>query len=58
MNPYFDFGLLLGLWATAAITQRDMICAGMVFVLMIIDMWFHSLDNSLMRQRNHVGSKE
>lgn len=48
MNSYFDIGLLLGLWAAAAITQRYMICAGMVFVLMIIDIWFHSLDNSLL----------
>ena len=47
MNVYVDIGLLLGLWAIAATTQRYMICAGMVFLLMAIDVWLNSLNNSL-----------
>lgn len=48
MNAYFDIGLILGLWAVAAITHRYMICAGMLFLLMVVDVWFHSLNNSLL----------
>ena len=48
MNLCVDIGLILGLWVVAAITQRYMICASMVFLLMLIDIWFHSLNNSLL----------
>ena len=48
MTIYFDLALLMGLWGVAAITRRYMICAGMVFLLMVIDIWLHSMTNALM----------
>ena len=42
-----DLCLFLGLWGVAALTKKYMLCAGLTFVFMVLDVFRNGMDNYL-----------